>query len=299
MTATAVPLKAQVGARTLFTVQRRLVRVPLSLADALAARCPALPPLDVQADGYLVTALPEEHAGALREAHPSLIAVVRQRYTRYHADLTRGAEGWWAALSSNTRSTLKRKAKRAGAVTVHRYRTPDELAAFHAVARGIAAKTYQERLLGAGLPDTPAFRQTMLALAAADSVRAWTLDVAGVPAAYLYCPVRGGDVIYEYVGHDPEFAALSVGTLLHVEAMRDLADEARFARFDFTEGEGQHKRSLSTGGVPCVDLLLLRRTLTNRVLVAGLTGFDRAVDVAKAGVARFGLGDLARRVRRG
>ena len=182
---------------------------------------------------------------------------------------------------------------------VRRYRTPDELAAFHSVARRIAKTTYQERLLGAGLPDTPAFVTRMLALAAADSVRAWTLDVDGVPAAYLYCPVQGDDVIYEYVGHDPAFGDRSVGTLLHVEAIRDLQAEGRFARFDFTEGEGQHKRTLSTSGVACVDLLLLRPTPANRATIALLAAFDGAVARAKTLVARAGLGDWARKLRRG
>ncbi|WP_200911562.1 GNAT family N-acetyltransferase [Sphingomonas sp. Leaf33] len=295
--AARIPLKFQVGARTLFALDRRLVRVPLSLHDALADRRPTLPPL-AGADGYLVTSLPEAQAAAVAVVGQGMLVVERQRYTRYYVDLTIG-DGWWTGLSSSTRSTLKRKAKKAGALTVHRYRTPDEMAAFHAVARAIAAKTYQERLLGAGLPDTPAFVATMTALAAADDVRAWTLDVDGVPAAYLYCPARGQDVIYEYVGHDPAFGALSVGTLLQVEALRDLLGEGRFARFDFTEGEGQHKRTLSTGGVACVDLLLLRPTMANRAAVAALGTFDGGVALVKRAVARAGLESLAKKVRRG
>ena len=298
MTAAArIPLKFQGGARTLVRLDRALVRVPLSLDDALADRRPALPPLG-GADGYLVTSLPEAQAAAVAAIGHGMLVVERQRYTRYYVDLSVG-EGWWTGLSSSTRSTLTRKAKKAGALTVHRYRTPDELAAFHTVARGIAERTYQERLLGAALPDTPAFVATMTAHAAADRVRAWTLDVDGVPAAYLYCPARGDDLIYEYVGHDPDFGALSVGTLLQVEALRHLLAEGRFARFDFTEGEGQHKRTLSTGGVACVDLLLLRPTTANRAAVAALGAFDAGVALAKRIVAQAGLESLAKRIRRG
>ena len=68
----------------------------------------------------------------------------------------------------------------------------------------------------------------------------------------------GDTVIYAHVGHDPAFNDLSPGAVLQLEAMRDLFDEGGFARFDFTEGEGQHKRQFATGGVACVDLLLLR-----------------------------------------
>jgi hypothetical protein len=297
-TAMTLPLRFRVGARTLWSVERLLHPVIGSLADALAGRMPVLPPLG-QADGWSVTSLPVELAPALAASVPGVVVHERQRYTRYYVDLTIGAEAWWAGLGGSTRSGLKRKAKRAGAVTVHRYRTPDELAAFHAVARGIAAKTYQERLLGAGLPEDPAFVAEMLATAAADRIRAWALDVGGVPAAYLYCPIVGEDVIYDYVGHDPSVGDLSVGTLLQVEALRDLFAEGAHARYDFTEGEGQHKRTLSTGGVACVDLLLLQPTQANRVAVAALKAFDGAVELAKRAVARTGLEAWARKVRRG
>lgn len=293
-----LPLKFQVGARTLFSLRRRLVRVPLSLADVLADKVPVLPPLGAGDDGYLVTSLPEALADAVKAGHRG-IRVVRQRYTRYYADLTGDADGWWASLSANTRSGLKRKAKKAGRMTVRHWRTPGEMQAFHAVARRIAETTYQERLLGAGLPDTPAFVADMLAQAAAGRVRAWTLEIEGVPAAYLYCPVRGRDVIYEYVGHDPAFAALSVGTLLQVEALRDLCADFDCDRFDFTEGEGQHKRTLSSGGVACVDLLLLRRTLANRAAVAALAAFDRSVSLGKRAIGAAGGGDWIRKLRRG
>jgi CelD/BcsL family acetyltransferase involved in cellulose biosynthesis len=293
-----LPLRFRIGARTLWSVKRRLHPVIGSLADALVGRMPVLPPLG-QADGWSVTSLPVALAPALISSVPGVVVHERQRYTRYYVDLTMGAEAWWAGLGGATRSGLKRKARKAGEVAVHRYRTPDELAAFHGIARAIAAKTYQERLLGAGLPEDPAFVAEMLAAAAADQVRAWTLDVGGVPAAYLYCPVVGEDVIYDYVGHDPAFNDLSVGTLLQIEALRDLFAEAAHARYDFTEGEGQHKRTLSTGGVACVDLLLLQPTLANRLALAALKAFDGGVGLAKRAAARAGLETWARKVRRG
>lgn len=294
-----LPLSFTIGARTLFRIRRTLVRVPLGLDAVLGGAAPALPPLDPHVDGYLVTSLPVAQEAALAAVSGGMLAFVRQRYTRYHADLSVGFDAWWAGLSSNTRSGLKRKAKRLGDLDVRRFRTPDELATFHAVARGIAATTYQERLLGAGLPDSPTFVRDMLAQAAAGDVRAWLLYVEGRPVAYLYCPIRAGVVIYAYVGHDPAANDLSPGTVLQLEAMRDLFAEGTLRHFDFTEGEGQHKRGLSSGGVDCVDVLLLRPTLANRATIAALAWFDRAVAAGKAAVARGGLQDWAKRVRRG
>lgn len=301
--AESLPLRFQIGARTLASVPRRLVRVGLSLESVLARRLPTLPPLPRDADGYALTSLPEADLAAAAKGAGGMLVHVRQRYTRHHADLSIGFDAYLARLSANTRSGLKRKARRVMAVSggtldVRRFRTPAELEAFHDVARRISLRTYQERLFGGGLPDDQAFVQCMYELAAADAVRGWLLTIAGEPAAYLYCTVEHGVVRYDHVGYDPAFDDLSPGGVLMLEAMRDLYAEPGLARFDFTEGDGQHKRSFATGGVACIDLLLLRPSLANRAAMAALEAFDRGVASAKHAVARLGLERVAKRVRR-
>lgn len=268
------PLRFQIGARTLLSVPRRLRRVPLSLAEVLAGRAPALSPLAAGEDGYLVTSLPE--GAALTTA--GLLTHVRQRYHRYWVDLAAGEAAWRAGLSSNARAQIKRKAKKLGDYRIDRVRTPDELAAFHPVARAISALTYQERLLGSGLPADPS---DLLRRAAADEVRAWLLTIGTTPVAYLCCIADGDTLRYDFVGHNPAHSDLSPGAVLQAEALVDLFAD-RFARFDFTEGEGQHKRQFASAGAPSVDLLLLRPTLANRAALAGLKGWDAAI----AGVKR-------------
>jgi CelD/BcsL family acetyltransferase involved in cellulose biosynthesis len=303
VSAVTLPLRFQVGARTLASIDRQLVRVPLDLDDVIGGRLPPLPSLPSGADGYQVTSLPQERQRAMTEAGDDMIAFVRQLYTRYYADLTIGHDAYLAAMSANTRSGLKRKAKKlaaasGGALDVRRFRTAEEMSAFHGVARRISVTTYQEKLLGAGLPADAAFLQRMDALAVADRVRGWLLYVGDVPVAYLYCPIEDGTVLYQYLGHDPVFNELSPGGVLQMEAMRDLYAEGGLTRFDFTEGEGQHKRQFSTGGVACLDMLLLRPSLGNRMTTLALGTFDRGIAMGKSGVARFGLGDLAKRIRR-
>ncbi|MET3711241.1 CelD/BcsL family acetyltransferase involved in cellulose biosynthesis [Sphingomonas trueperi] len=291
--AQTVALRFMVGARTLATVRRQLVRVPLTLAEARAGGCPALPPLPAKAQGYLLTSLPEAQCPA--PLGGGMLGFVRQRYTRFYVDLSLGFDAWFAGLSANTRQGLKRKANRLGG-EVRCYRTPAEMADFHPRARALSARTYQERLLGAGLPDDLAALQR---LAEADAVRAWLLLVEGRPVAYLCCPAVGDTLIYAHVGHDPDFAALSPGAVLQLAALRALFAEARFAWFDFTEGEGQHKRQMASGGVACVDLLLLRPTLANRALIAALARFDGGIALAKRVVRRLGAEGIAKRLRRG
>ncbi|MCP3734209.1 GNAT family N-acetyltransferase [Sphingomonas sp. RP10(2022)] len=292
---TAVALKFQVGARTLASVKRRLVRIALSLDDALAGTAPSPPPMT--GDGYLVTSLPEALVGQVEVG--GCVAVVRQRYTRFYTDLTVGHDAWLAGLSGSARSTLKRKTKKAEAagMAVRAYRTAAEFDAFYPLARGVSARTYQERLLDAGLPEDAASVAHLRAQAAADGLRAWLLTIAGEPAAYLCCTVQGTALRYDHVGHDPALNDLSPGTVLQAAALRDLFAD-RFARFDFTEGEGQHKRLFASGGVACVDLLLLRPTLANRATLAALTAFDGAMARAKRLAQHPRLAALAKRVRR-
>ena len=121
---------------------------------------------------------------------------------------------------------------------------------------------------------------------------------AGEPAAYLYCPIAEGTVRYDHVGHDPAFNDLSPGGVLMLEAMRDLYAERGLRRFDFTEGDGQHKRSFATDSVACLDLLLLRPTLANRATIAALVAFDRFALLGKRAVAQAGLERIARRLCR-
>lgn len=262
-------LRFQLGARTLLAVRRRLRRVAWSLDDALAGR--ALPLGIAGQDGWLLTSVPEVLVPAI--GAPGTIAWVRQRYRRHWIDLGAGEAAWRAGLSANARAQLKRKARRLGAHEILRFRSPQEVAAFHAGARPLSALTYQERLLGSGLPADPG---ELCRLAAADRVRAWLLYVDGAAVAYLCCTADAETLRYDHVGHDPAWNDRSPGAVLQVAALADLFAD-RFARFDFTEGEGQHKRQLATGSVGCADLLLLRATVANRALLAMLRGWDAAV----------------------
>jgi len=286
------PLKFQVGARTLFAIDRPLIRIAYTLDGAGAAETPKLPQLG-EAAGYVVTSIPESLIGGLRNG--DLLVHVRQRYMRYFADFSGGFDAYMAHFSSKSRATLKRKLKRyaelsGGAIDVRCYRTADEMPAFVDAASAVSRRSYQHRLLDAGLPDEDAARADMSKLAAADQVRAFLLFRHGRATAYLYMPAADGTLIYAYLGYDPDEAELSPGTVLQVEAIRMLTEEGRYGRLDFTEGEGQHKRLFSTGGIACADVLLLRPTMGNRLLIGALQGFDSAVARLKqlSGAQGFG-----------
>lgn len=286
MPASDVALPLRIGARTLFTLRRRLRRSALSLADAMAGALPKLPDLADDEHGHLVTALPAAQLATLKARHRALKPFVRQRYRRHYARLDLAFDQYLAGFSAKSRSTLRRKLKRltersGGQLDLRCYRDADDIAQFHGLARSLSAKTYQERLLGSGLPDGLQALADMQNLARAGRARGWLLFLDDVPIAYLWAPAEGSTLIYAYLGYDPAFAEFSPGTVLQLEAMRMLMEEQAFALFDFTEGEGQHKSLFATGDVDCVDVLLLRPSTGNLLVGHATTGFDRAVALAK------------------
>jgi CelD/BcsL family acetyltransferase involved in cellulose biosynthesis len=219
---------------------------------------------------------------------PEAIRYVPTQTVRYYADLTGTFEQYLDKFSSKTRATLRRKVRKlaeagGGAVDFRQYRTQDAMDEFYRHARAVAEKTYQERLLDAALPATPEFQVELGRLAAEGKVRAYLLFFNGQPIAYLYCPIKGRSVIYEHLGYDPAYKALSPGTVLQYLAVEQLFAEGGFTVFDFTEGEGQHKQMFSTASVRCANVFFFRRTLLN----AWLVGVHVALSEATRGAGAF------------
>jgi len=284
----------RVGRRTLWRVELPLARRRLTLEEALAGELPALPSLPDGAAGYHLTGLPAHLEAPLRAAFRGFRLFVRQRYHRRYAALDGDFDAYLATFSGKSRATLRRKAGKLGAFELLTFRTPDEIVAFHSEARAISARSYQERLLEAGLPDGEGAVAAMRALAARHAARGWLLRVDGRAISYLYAPAEGESLVYAHLGYDPEFAARSPGTVLQYEVMRQLMGERRFRWFDFTEGDGEHKRFWSTGSVESVDLLLLRPTAANFAAGHALGAFDRAIAFAKVASRALGLERVVR-----
>lgn len=286
-----VALPLRIGTRTLLTLRRRLVRRGLSLEEALGGGLPALPALGEGEQGYLVNALPAARIEALAARHAGLKPFVRQLYRRSYARLDQEFETYLAGFSAKSRSTCRRKLRKfaeasGGAIDLRSYRSEAEIGQFYEAARRVSAGSYQERLLDYGLPEGAGALAEMRALARRGQARGWLLYLKGEPVSYLWAPAEGGTLLYAYLGYDPDFAELSPGIVLQLEAMRELMAERAFRLFDFTEGDGQHKRLFATDGLDCADLLLLRPNAANLLAAHALTAFDKLVAAAKALKAR-------------
>lgn len=301
--ATDVPFRFTIGSRTLASINRRLVVRSLSLDDALSDAVPALPPLAPSTDGYLIRSLPEGRDFGEWDA-ARWISYVRDRFPRYYARLDKGIDAYLAGFSGSARSTLKRKLRRfeqlsGGVIDVREYRTPAEMNEFHSLAREISRTTYQERLLDAGLPDTSSYRAEMEDQARRGAARGYLLFLDGEPISYLYTPVEDGVAIYAYLGYHPSQGRHSPGTVLQFEALRRLIADPAVRLFDFTEGDGQHKRQFATAKVDCRNILILNATPANRLLVALHRSFNGSISRLRDQAERYGIrGRLNRLLRR-
>ena len=274
----------------MLSVPRDLAAWSFTLEDLLAGELPPAPPRGP--DGVRVLSAPTAQLAEVIARYPGFIAGGRQDYRRHYIDMGLGFDAYMARFSGKTRSTLRRKAKRlaaeAGGYTVTEHRTPVEIEAFLADALPLSARTYQARLLDAGLPDTTEAKAAMLEAAEDDRMRAFLLHAGGEAIAYLSLPVSGATLVYAHLGYDPARARLSPGTVLQMEALERLFGEARYRWFDFTEGEGAHKAMFGTDWAACSSIMLLEPTLANRTLLGVRAAFDAGVAGAKTLAQRSG-----------
>lgn len=268
-----VPLDFALGEVRLFSVPFSL-KVPATAVIGSGPHAdPALQRKEIGADveGVLLRSYPVSETLRSFSFANGILRYVPAQYRRFYAGLDGTFDDYLAKFSSKSRSTLRRKVKKftehcGGNVRFQAYRTPSEIRAFFGPAVQVSEKTYQHKLLGAGLPGDAAFQEEAIGLAEQDRVRCYVLFHDQRPVSYLFCPVRDGVLIYQYLGYDPEYAAFSPGTVLQYLVFEHLFKESKFRMFDFTEGEGQHKEFFSTGSAQCADIFFFKPSL--RALMA-------------------------------
>ncbi|WP_028103264.1 GNAT family N-acetyltransferase [Pseudoduganella violaceinigra] len=222
--------------------------------------------------GFVERGVPLEEQAPVFRASGDYLCYVPQHYRHCFIDLGMGFEAYQAKFSSKTRATITRKVRKfaeqtGGTLRWQAYRTPAEIETFLQLALPLSRRTYQDRLLDAGLPTTESFRAQAQAWAAADAARAYLLFDGERAVSYLFCPASEGVLSYSYQGYDPEYMKLSVGTVLQWLALEDLFKEGKFRFFDFTEGESDHKRLFATEQRLCANIFLVRRSVANSLLL--------------------------------
>ncbi|KQQ87011.1 GNAT family N-acetyltransferase [Massilia sp. Leaf139] len=301
-----VSFKFQLSDWTLFQTSIRLQPCSIGLAEAGNPAAIAIPGEDQLApgsQGFALRRLPvDETLPRLARSGPFL-RYVPLHYQHCYIDLNTSFEDYQKKFSSKTRSTINRKIRKftehcGGTLKWHSYRKPDEVPAFFQLARAVSKLTYQEKLLDAGLPDTPEFMERARALAASGHLRAYVLFDGDKPVSYLYCPVQDGVAIYSYLGYDPAYMHLSVGTVLQWLALEEMFNEGGLRYFDFTEGQSDHKRLFATHQRQCANVFLVRPTLRNAAILRGHAMMDRFSVWTGQLLDRYGVKAKVRRLIR-
>jgi CelD/BcsL family acetyltransferase involved in cellulose biosynthesis len=163
-------------------------------------------------------------------------------------------------LKKKTLETLKRKVKKAQASNTRgeffvTYERPEDMDAFFDAAQVISARSFQERLLGQGLPTTSEFRDEVKLRAKSGKVFGYILYVEDTPAAYCLCPIYGENVVlYDHSGYDPQFSRYSPGTVLQFKVIEGLFASSQPYCYDLCTGEGRHKELFATGEIRCANV---------------------------------------------
>lgn len=228
--------------------------------------------LDKNEQGYLLRSIPLAQKQPRLTFKEDYIYYIPAQFERCYIDFKLTFEEYKNSFSSKTRSTIKRKIKKFDAfcnqnMQFKTYRSQQELQDFYRLARALSRKTYQEKLLDAGLPESGEFQREIEQMAQQDQVRAYLLFNNNAPVAYMYCPVYDGVLLYQYLGYDPQYQKWSVGTILHWFVFEDLFREGQFRYFDFTEGNSEHKRLYSTDSLLCGNIFILKDSLKMRFWV--------------------------------
>lgn len=265
---------------------------------------PLLTNLGADADGIYRPSEPLSPTAPLLGATESHLRYIESSFQRRFIDMRTDFEGYMSKFSGKTRSTIKRKVRKfeevsGGKIKWSAYRSVGEMDSFHSLAREISKLTYQEKLFDAGIPGGRDFLENMHELAEANAVRGFIMFSEARPISYLYLPIKDGRVIYGHLGFDPTFAKHSPGTVLQYLAMEFLFSENRYQLFDFTEGDGPHKRLFSTTERYCGNVFYLRPTIRNKCIVRLHLAVRHFLDFADSIVVKSGFKERLRQVLRG
>lgn len=270
-----VPFKFQLSDLTLFSItcpmQVRAVRL-IDRTSPAESLVPPTDPLTADSQGFSVRSLRIATEQPSVSTSGDYLCYTQLQYFHCFIDLGLSFEDYQKKFSSKTRSTISRKIKRytehcGGSILLKIYKTRADMQEFFQLAREVSKKSYQEKLLDAGIPDSEEFVREMERLAGIDRLRAYILFDGPRPVSYLYCPVENGVLIYAYLGYDPEYLKMSVGTVLQWLAVEQIFDESCFTFFDFTEGQSDHKRLFATNEVRCANVIFLKKSLRNKTLI--------------------------------
>ncbi len=236
----------------------------------------------------LMNSCPVSRSSKRISVQDGVIVYCMARYDHHYVNVQNSFEGYLGKFKSKTRATLKKKVHKflqdgQDGAYFRKFKTATEMDTFLKLAAVVSAKTYQHRLFDRGIPSSREFRRGVMEQAERNLVRGYLLYLGGIPVAYTFAPfVSEGVILYDYNGYDPEFGKLSPGTVIQYKVIEDLCLDRDAKIYDLCIGEDEHKTLFSTNSTYCADILILRSSLGNMLIV--FTHHALAYVSAKAGI---------------
>lgn len=193
-------------------------------------------------------------------------------YERCWAATEGDFEAYLGSFSKTSRKGLRRRVKQltsesGGQLDIRHFANGEIMSAFHADARAISAKTFQEKLMDDGLPAGEEFLRDIEDKARRDHCYGSILYLGEQPVSYLYCERQGAGWLAVYGGFDPAFAKLSPGTVHLLSVLEQSFNERDCELFDFGPGRSDYKQFFATDAVQAADMLILRKAIKNKLIV--------------------------------
>ncbi|MEM9624705.1 MAG: GNAT family N-acetyltransferase [Pseudomonadota bacterium] len=227
-----------------------------------------------QFDGreLLLTSVPDRESLASICKGGDALVYPFYRYDRCWVTTEGDFETYLASFSKTSRKGLRRRVRHltsvsGGELDIRHFADADEMGVYYADARAVSAKTFQEKLMDDGLPAGQDFIEEMTSHARHGRCYGSILYLDDKPISYLHCEKRGSGWLAVYGGFDPAYAKLSPGTVHLLSILERSFDDRLCAFFDFGPGRSDYKQSFATDAVPSSDILLLRKTGLNHLLV--------------------------------
>jgi hypothetical protein len=170
-------------------------------------------------------------------------------------------EAYAAKFSAKTRGNRNRELKnlkQRGAVELACYREAGEIEVFLQQAMAISRRSYQHRLLNAGMPEPERLRPRLAVAAREGWLRSYVLRCGGAPCSYMLGYQYGGRYHYMAVGYDPVWKQFSVGTVLQMLVLQEMFQHDPPEVFDFGVAAPQ-KEYFGNQSFEEATLLLFRR----------------------------------------
>ena len=292
-----VNFRFQLGDWVLFSASLPMqVRADSLLHASVPSEYPLPPAASTLAgsEGYAIRNLPIAREQPPLTRRGSYLCYIPLQYLHCYIDLGWTFDQYVAKFSSRTKSTIQRKIRKyrehcGGSIDWKSYSHPEDIPEFFCHASQVSKLTYQERLLDVGLPDTEDFRNAAATLAREGRVRAYVLFDGHRPVSYLYCPEHNGILVYAYLGYDPDYQSMSVGTILQWLAIEEIFKEGKFSYFDFTEGQSSHKQLFASHQRLCANVFFVKRRGANSLLIHSHYLTDRFSRWLGDTLERFGL----------